>query len=158
MRPAHLVLLLPAVFLSSCVSYYRLPEGYSGPTATIENSGSKHDAFKASTFELIEINGKPVRSTTIQTPPGAGPVVQVGGSWVKVPAGQPISLKIAGRDRFAADGPALLYSLGGNVSKSASETLSFTPEAGHAYVVRGELGETASSVWLEDFHTRRRWP
>lgn len=147
-----------AVLLPGCVSYYRLPEDYSGPTATIENTGKAHDAFKASVFKVSEIDGKLVTASPMQTPYGGGPTVMMGGSSVTIPAGRPLQLKITGGDQFAADGPALIYSMGGNVSKTATETFTFTPEADRIYQVRGELGKKASSVWMEDTKSGRRYP
>jgi len=148
--PAVLALALP-----SCVSYYNLPKDYTGPTATIRNTGAAQDAFKASVFEVAKIDGKLSQGTTMQTPYGGGPVVQMGESQVKVVAGQPMQVELAGYDRFAADGAALMYSLGGNVSKTAKATVTFSPKANATYVVKGQLGKQASSVWLEDEKGKR---
>jgi hypothetical protein len=151
-------LALPAVFalaLPSCVSYYNLPKDYTGPTATIRNTGAAHDAFKASVFEVAKIDGKLSNASAMQTPYGGGPVVQMGTSEVKVVAGQPLQVELSGHDQFAADGPALMYALGGNVAKPAKSTVTFNPKANATYVVKGQLGKQGSTVWLEDANGKR---
>ncbi|MEK7950977.1 hypothetical protein [Luteolibacter soli] len=151
--PAVLALMLP-----SCVSYYNLPKGYTGPTATIRNSGSAQDAFKATVFEVAKIDGKLSNSSAMQTPRGGGPVVQMGESQVKVAAGQPLQVELSGHDQFAADGAALMYSFGGNVAKPAKATVNFTPKANATYVVKGQLAKQGSAVWLEDAASGKRVP
>ncbi|GAA5484241.1 hypothetical protein [Haloferula sargassicola] len=142
----------------SCVQYYQLPKNYSGPTATIVNTGKAHDAFKSSVYQVAKIDGKVVLTSPMQTPYGGGPVVMMGDSAVTVPAGSPLEVELSGGDRFAADGPALLYSLGGNVSKHATAKFHFTPKANATYVVRGQLGKKESTVWMEDKATAKRFP
>ena len=150
--------LLLTCLLPSCVQYYRLPEGYTGPTARIINTGEAQDAFKSSVFQVSKIDGKIVPTSPMQTPYGGGPVVTMGDSSVEVPANQPTQIEITGGDRFAADGAALAYGLSGNVSKTATETFTFTPKRNATYVVRGQLGKQASQVWMEDKSTGRRLP
>ena len=151
--PAVLALALP-----SCVSYYNLPKDYTGPTAMIRNTGTAHDAFKSSVFEVAKIEGKLSNASAMQTPRGGGPVVQMGNSEVKVPAGQPLQIELSGHDQFAADGPALLYAMGGKVAKPAKATLNFTPKANATYAVKGQLAKEGSSVWMEDTATGKRVP
>jgi len=142
--------------LASCVSpFYEVPAG-TAATATVINTSHAHDSFKASVFKVDTINGRTSLATPMLTPRGGGPVVTTGDSEVQVPANQPITVKLSAADQFAADGTALMYSLGGNVSKTATETLTFTPKARAVYVVKGQLGKESSSVWLEDRATGRR--
>lgn len=148
--PAALALALP-----SCVSYYNLPKGYTGATATIRNTGTAHDAFKSTVFEVAKIDGKLSNASAMQTPRGGGPVVQMGNSQVKVPAGQPLQIELSGHDQFAADGPALIYAMGGKVAKPAKATVTLTPKANATYVVKGQLAKEGSSVWLEDANGKR---
>ena len=147
-----------AISLPSCVSYYNLPKDYTGPTATIRNSGTAQDAFKSTVFEVAKIDGKLSNASAMQTPRGGGPVVQMGDSQVKVPAGQPLQVDLSGHDQFAADGPALVYALGGNVAKPAKASVTFTPKANATYVVKGQLAKQGSSVWLEDAANGKRVP
>lgn len=142
--------------LASCVNpYYEVPAGTTA-TATLINTSQSHDSFKASVFKVDTINGRTSLATPMLTPRGGGPVVTTGGSEVQIPANQPVTVKLTAADQFAADGPALLYSLGGNVSKTATETFTFTPKARAVYVVKGHLDKESSSVWLEDRATGRR--
>jgi hypothetical protein len=142
--------------LTSCVlPFYEVPAG-TAATATLVNTSHAHDSFKASVFQVDTINGKTSLATPMLTPRGGGPVVTTGHSEVQVPANQPVTVKLTAADQFAADGPALLYSFGGNVAKPATETLTFTPKARTIYVVKGRLGKESSSVWLEERATGRR--
>jgi hypothetical protein len=142
--------------LASCVNpFYEIPAG-TAATATLVNTSQAHDSFKASVFKVDTINGRTSLATPMLTPRGGGPVVTTGDSEVQVPANQSVTVKLTAGDQFAADGPALLYSLGGNVSKTATETVTFTPKARTIYVVKGKLGKESSSVWLEERATGRR--
>ena len=147
-----------AVSFSSCSFNYSLPKDYTGPTATIYNAGTAQDAFKATVFRVSKVDGKNSLSSPMRTPYGGGPGIMIGESKIQVPAGQPIQLTLSAYDDFAADGAALAYTLGGNVSKTATETVIFTPKANANYSVRGMLGKEFSSVWMEDMATGQRYP
>jgi hypothetical protein len=147
-----------AVSLPSCVQYYQPPQVGSGPTATIRNTGMAHDAFKSSVYEVEKIDGKTVLASAMQTPRGGGPVVTMGESSFPVPAGQPLQMELSAHDRFAADGAALAYAFGGNTTKPATRTLTFTPKPGATYVVKGRLSKEDSAVWLEDAKTGKQVP
>ena len=149
-----LLLVTAALPLASCVNFYEVPAGV--PIATVENTSLKHDAFKASVFQVDTVNGKTSLASPMTTPYGGGPVVMTGDSRIQIPANQPVTLVLSGGDKFAADGPALLYSLGGKVAAPAKETLTFTPKINAVYVVKGQLGKESSSVWLEERATGRR--
>jgi hypothetical protein len=144
-----------ALPLASCMNFYELPAG-TAATATLVNTSKVHDSFKASVFQVETINGKASLASPMLTPRGGGPVVTTGESEVVVPANQPVEVTLSASDQFAADGAALLYSLGGKVAKPATETIRFTPKAYATYVVKGQLGKESSSVWLEDNATGRR--
>lgn len=137
------------------MNFYELPAGTMA-RARILNTSTQHDSFKASVFKVDTINGKTSLASPMQTPRGGGPVMQTGESQVEIPANQPVTVTLSATDQFAADGPALLYSLGGNVAKPAKETLTFTPKERTTYVVKGQLSKDGSSVWLEDQASGRR--
>jgi hypothetical protein len=140
-------LMLP---LASCVQYYHQPAPGTTATATLVNTSSGHDAFKASVFKVEKINGKLSTESPMKTPYGGGPVVRMGESKVMIAANQPAVVELYAYDHFAAEGAGLFYAIGGKISKSASETITFTPKANAVYVVKGQLGKESSSVWLED--------
>jgi len=68
----------------------------------------------------------------------------------QVPAAKPTSLQIVGRTEYAA--PILVLT---NPVYQVKGSIDFTPEANKRYVVKGELSEARSSVWLEDAQTQQ---
>lgn len=51
------VTLLVAVGLSGCAMYQPVPSGYTGPVATISDSGFSENGAKAQLFVLMEVDG-----------------------------------------------------------------------------------------------------
>lgn len=154
--PTPLFALAAVATLPSCIPpFYELPAG-TMHRARIVNNSIRHDSFKATVFKVDTINGKTSLATPMRTPHGGGPVVTTGESIVEIPANQPVTVTLSAGDQFAADGPALLYSLGGNVTKPANATFTFTPKDRATYLVKGQLGKESSSVWLEDEATGKR--
>jgi hypothetical protein len=139
--------------LAGCANFASpIPEGYQGPLATIKDSATAHSSSKADFYYVTEVAGKRIedsRSKTLQVNYGRGmnmdPVVLDR----QVPAGTTI-LKIVGRTEYAAPILTLtnpVYQVLGEV------TLDLEP--GKTYVVRGELGENYSAVWVEDASSNR---
>lgn len=62
-----------------------------------------------------------------------------------VPAAKPTSLLLVARTEYAA--PILTLT---NAVYQVKGKIDFTPEPNKRYIVRGELGESHSSVWLEE--------
>lgn len=145
-----LVPLFLALLLPSCVSYYSLPDGYTGPTATIKDTASKTGAVKAEAFQVTKIEGETEGNSPLATPYGGGMVVTLRDSSRRVPAGSPITLTISGGDIYAADGAALFNMISGNMKKSVSGDVVFTPKANGVYKVTGFAGKQSSSVWIEE--------
>jgi len=136
------------IFLAGCVSFTSpIPDGYQGSLATIKDSVRSHGSSKADFFYLTEVDGKRIedsRIKTIQVNHGRGFYMQPVVLERKVPA-RMSTLKIVGRTEYAAPILALtntVYQVVGDVS--------FRPEANRTYVVKGELGEAYSVVWIED--------
>lgn len=140
-----------AVFLGGCATFTSpIPENYSGPLATIKDSIKSYSSSKADFFYLSHVDEKRIedsRSKTLQVNYGRGmhmtPVVVER----KVPS-QPLTFKIVGRTEYAAPILALtnsVYEVSGNVK--------FSPEKDRTYIIKGELGESYSAVWIEDAET-----
>jgi hypothetical protein len=141
------------VILTSCASLApALPEGYTGPTAVLKDSAKLYTASKADMFYALMINGDKVDNTLFATRAanaGRGRYMTVKKFERKVAAGVPLKLNLNARTHYAAPIMALtstVYAVEGDVS--------FTPEAGKTYVVRGQLGETYSAVWVEEETTK----
>jgi len=145
------LLLLSIMLLTGCESLKpALPEGYTGPTAMLKDSAKVISGSKVDFYIVERINGNRVKNSQIQTEKensGRGlsmtPVIMQ-----RPVAAAPLQLEIAARTGYAAPIQTLLgpiYEVKGRVE--------MTPEAGKTYVVRGELGETYSSVWIEEEST-----
>jgi hypothetical protein len=145
-----LVSLAIVATLSSCVTIYKLPEGYTGPTATIKDTAIKTGNTKAEAFEVSKIEGQIDTTSPMATPRGGGMFVYLQESKRTVPAGKPITLTIEGGDIYAADGAALADMMSGNAKKVVTGDVVFTPKPNGSYKVNGIAGKESSSVWVED--------
>lgn len=127
-----------------------IPEGYTGPLASISDSATPRSSTSIDFFMLSKVNGRIIHDSVAGTSSanyGRGfamtPVV------VKrdVPA-QPATFTISGRTHYAAPILALtgkVYAISGDIE--------FTPEPNGRYVVKGEMSDRHSVVWLEDAAT-----
>ncbi len=105
-----------------------------GPTATLSGSSVKHgyrgwDSFRMSddTLTLMEKRYRDPQKGWYLT------------------AGQPITLTIIGYRRYEIPIVQLVSAI-----YEVSGTTTFTPVADHAYLIKGELNEKHSAVWIED--------
>ncbi|HRQ59888.1 MAG TPA: hypothetical protein PLN31_20930 [Azoarcus taiwanensis] len=142
------VFLLLAWLLTGCVTYHSpIPEGYAGPRATVRDSVVTHSMSKADFFYVSQVDGQKIEDSLINTRVanhGRGLVMTPYLIERDIPA-HTAALVIVGRTHYAAPILALtstVYEVKGNVQLSA--------KAGTSYVVRGELGESYSAVWIED--------
>ena len=139
--------------LASCVSNYRLPKDYTGPTAVIRSSHEEVGLVKAKGWYLGEVDGKFVpNSNPVATPYGGGMAVTLKERETVIPA-QTTTLKLVGSTIYAADGAAMGDALIGG-ARYVSGTMTFTPKAGGNYRVKGILEPKGQeSVWLVDEKT-----
>jgi len=142
-----------ACLLAGCVSYSpSIPEGYTGPRATIKDSATVHSASKVDYFVVAKIDGKIVKNSRVESiaaNQGRGfymsPVVLTR----DVPA-RPITVDLVARTEYAAPILALtsvVYQVAGQIT--------FTPEESKFYVVRGVLSAEYAAVWIEDQQTQK---
>lgn len=125
-----------------------IPENYRGPTAYIEDSAEVHSNSKADFFVVEAIDGVDINNSVYETRHrnhGRGMLMTPYVIGRPVVAGKPLKIELRGRTEFAAPIQALTSTV-----YQVQGTVEFTPEAEGKYVVRGELGDTYSAVWLED--------
>lgn len=123
------------------------PAGYDFATALIRDSATVHGAQLIDLFYVASIDGKAIvdsRSSTQQANAGRGgkltPVLDERESSVNL-----TTYSLVGRSEYATSLLALtkpVYEVKGELKAALL--------ADHRYVVRGELGEQYSAVWLED--------
>lgn len=137
-----------ALMLSGCATTEPpVPENYSGPTALIKDSVKKHSTEKSDFFSLEAIDEKDIPNSRISTR-----IANHGKGFYMEPVlverrvkAQPAAFKVVARTEYAAPILALTNPVYQVISK-----VQFSPESGKVYVVKGELGESYSSVWIED--------
>lgn len=137
------------LFLEGC-AVNPVPDGYTGPLSSIKDSVVVYSSSKADFFEVSKVNGDNIKSSreaTIKSNQGRGnnmtPVVLQR----QIPS-RPTVFTITGRTHHAMPIVALAsteYEVSGDVK--------FSPIPTHVYVVKGQLGETYSAVWIEDAMT-----
>jgi hypothetical protein len=130
-----------------------VPKGYSGPVATIKDSVNPISESKADFFYVSEIDGKRIedsRLRTLRTNQGRGFHMIPLAIERDVPTQSSI-LTLVGRTEYAA--PILALT---NTVYQVTGKITFSPEADKSYIVRGELGEDRSAVWIEDEATGKK--
>lgn len=140
--------LIVLVLLSGCATLSPpVPEGYSGPVAIVKDSVKPISESKADFFYVSEIDGKRIddsRLRTLRMNQGRGFNMTPALIERNVPA-QSSVFTLVGRTEYAA--PILALT---NTVYQVTGKVTFSPETYKNYVVRGELGESYSAVWLED--------
>jgi hypothetical protein len=141
-----------ALLLAGCAMTDPLPDGYAGPTASIQDSIEQRSDLSIAVFFVSQVNGKAVEnaySRTVEVNKGRGLAMEPQ-NYHRVVAAAPMTIKIDAAMHFAAPIVGIL-NLGSNYDLSGE--MPFTPEAGHNYRVMGELGEHHCAVWMIDLAT-----
>ena len=147
-QTATLIALL--LTLISCASTAPAPSS-TGPTATIRDSfGNVVGTTRADFFYIDAIDGRGIRNAfdeTFDLNYGHGMVLTPHGHERLVPAKEAKYL-LHGRTYFAAP----ILELAGHAFQIRGEVL-LTPETGETYVVKGELSDDHSAIWVENERT-----
>ena len=148
MKIQALALTLSVVFLSGCATYDKsVPDGYVGPTATIEDTVTMRDNSLAHIFDLVDIEGRKLRGSRVATlvaSSGRGMLMQPVTETNQIPAKE-LTVTIEGNVVYAAPILAML-----NTTCSIKGTVKFKAVAGRKYKVNGELLPSHCAVWIED--------
>ncbi|WDZ97522.1 hypothetical protein Herbaro_06945 [Herbaspirillum sp. WKF16] len=142
------LILASALALSACATYTTaVPEGYRGPTALLKDSSDVYSMSKADIFYALSVNEAEIDNalfTTRRANEGRGSIMAVQKVQRPIPA-QPLKIGVSARTTYAAPIMAMA-----NTVYGVKGVVSFTPEAGKVYVVRGKLTEAYSAVWIEE--------
>jgi hypothetical protein len=138
------------LLLTACETAKPVPDGYNGPLAKITDTVAPFSTSGADIFYLARLNGKTIHNSFTAT----GSATQGRGFQMRtvavardIPA-SPITLTIVGRRDYAAPIQTLV-----NKIYLVSGDLEFAPSPDETYVVKGQLGESGSAVWLENEKT-----
>lgn len=140
--------------LGACATYEPVPKDYSGPTASVLDTGFSEDGSKAQMFALMSIDGNRIPnafSASANASYGRGASLTTVYPERKV---QARAMKVLIRGSHATGAPihAMASQMAGTFF-SVEGIVDFTPEAGRSYQVKGELTKVKSSVWIEDTGT-----
>jgi hypothetical protein len=143
-----------AFFITGCTTYSPpVPESYTGPTAHLEDSYTEHSSAKVDFFFVEEIEGAKVDNalaSTLRFNRGKG-MRMTPMSWYRpLMAQKPMKVKVKARTHHAAPILAIVRTV-----YEVSGVIEFVPEPNAKYVVRGELGDEYSAVWIEDAKTKQ---
>lgn len=136
------------LLLSACVTS-PIPANYSGPLATIRDTGVSESANRSQFFFLAEIDGQPVdggRSASKRANSGRGFGLKPQSFSREVPA-KPSTFTLKGEVEYGAPIQAMLNA--GTLYKTEKK-VTFTPQSTRTYLVKGVLTADKQDVWLED--------
>lgn len=142
--------------LAGCATYKPVPENYTGPTATVIDSGKSEDSSKAQIFALTEIEGHRVLDSfdaSRQASRGLGALLRLELTERQVPA-QAMKVKIRGSHATGAPIHALTSRAMGTFFE-VEGVVEFNPQADKRYKVVGTLSKVGSAVWIEEEDTHQ---
>ena len=150
-RLPALALICCIALLAGCASFEPVPKGYTGPTATVRDSGFSEDGTKAQLFALMEVDGNRVgnafgASANASYGRGASLTTIYPSRQVQV---KPMKVLLRASHATGAPIHAMASQIAGTFF-SVEGSVDFTPKADGRYVVKGELKKERSSVWIED--------
>lgn len=151
MKRRDLLAGLCVVLVAGCAAKL-VPDDYAGATAVVKDSnanfvsGGLFKSDKAEIFSMVKVDGKPIDnalSRTASASQGLGMGMRVKEHERRVPI-KPMTVELLGLLYYPAPISTLF-----NPTYETRRTVKFHPQAGETYVVRGRLGKSGSSVWIE---------
>lgn len=140
-----------AVALAGCASQPPEP-AYTGPAATLEDTGYVNESGHAVLFAATQLGDKPIDNAvdaTARASAGMGFNVVPSLPLRIVPA-RPTTVQLSAMRRAGAPIQELLTSSANKALKPVRGSVAFTPEAGRYYAVTGALTAANSCVWIAD--------
>lgn len=134
--------------LAGCMSFQSsVPEGYSGTTASVNDTYKHHTGPKAHFFVLTQVDEKVIENASYRTRLQNSGRKEVITPYMvtRTVMTEEQQFTIAGFVQFMIDGQTLV---GENLLVSGN--VSFNPIANETYNVTGELSKYKSTVWIED--------
>lgn len=148
------LLLAVTVLSTGCATYEPVPKDYTGPSATLRDTGFSEDGTKAQMFAAIEIDGNYVTNAfgaSARASQGHGASLTTIFPERKVKAA-PMKVTLRGSHATGAPIAAIASQIAGTFF-SVEGIVDFMPHPNGKYVVKGELKKERSSVWIEDAET-----
>ncbi|MDQ9091344.1 hypothetical protein RC083_07050 [Pseudoalteromonas haloplanktis] len=141
-----------SLLLTGCVTTHNpIPEGYTGPLSTIDDSFTISSSQTAGMFYIQKVNGKDVVNAYTRSYSASsgqnGALVTLGHSH-KLPA---IKTKLLLSGEIMHGAP-IGYLFNSDANYVVSGEIEFLPEENKHYLVSGELSKKRSAVWIEDIN------
>lgn len=149
----RLAIVASALFLVGCAYSPSVPENYSGPRASLDDSFKVHNRSKADFFVAETIDGNQIDNSllaTVRANKGRGMIMTPMSIARPLVAENPVKVGVRGRTHHAAPILGLTQTV-----YQVQGVIEFTPQANVKYVVRGELGPSYSAVWIEELETKQ---
>ncbi len=143
-----------SLLASGCATFEPVSKEYTGPTATLKDSGFSEDASKAQLFAAVEIDRNRVMNAfwaSANASQGRGNSLSTVFPERKVKAA-PMKVTLKGSHATGAPIAAIASQMAGTFF-SVEGVVDFTPKPDGKYVVKGELKKEKSTVWIEDLET-----
>jgi hypothetical protein len=150
----YALLFAATLALTGCATFEPVPQEYTGPTATLRDTGFSEDGTKAQLFAAAEIDGNRIMNAfwaSANASQGRGASLTTVLPERKVKAA-PMKVTLKASHATGAPIAAMASQLAGTFF-SVEGVVDFTPKADGKYVVKGELKKDKSSVWIEDIET-----
>jgi len=128
---------------------------FSGPTATVQDSGHYEDDHRAVLFYVEEFNSKPINESFQETRArnrGFGREMHLWMVQREVPA-EKVRLLLRGRVLYPAPIEEIVHL---NSMYSAAQLIELDAKPGVVYLVNGKLAGKDSAVWLEELKTKEK--
>jgi hypothetical protein len=141
--------------LAACAAGNPLPNGYSGPIATVQDSGHFEDDHRAVLFYVAQFKSKSINQSYSETKHrnyGRGREMNLWTVERAVPA-EKVRLLLEGKVLYPAPFEELVHL---NSMYSVAQVIELDAKPGAVYVVNGTLRNKDSQVWLEELKTKER--
>jgi hypothetical protein len=150
-----ILLCLPLLSLLASCATSPIPEGYSGPIATVRDTAYSETGYRAQFFYLSAIDDQRVKNILTATKSannGRGFSLNTVPYQREIPA-KTLTLTLEGRISYGAPIQEILNM--GTVY-TVEKKITVTPESNKQYVVKGTLTADKQEVWLEEVISGKR--
>ena len=132
-------------------SYQAMPSGSTEPSALVSDTLNRVSGSRAQVFIVQSVDGHRIaNSMDASQAASRNQGAKLTGQNIErqLPL-RAMQLTLEGRDISAMPIAAILGSISGHYH-SVEGVVTFTPSAGHRYLVTGTLTKESSSIWIED--------